>query len=170
VGLHSHQGFDRPWLRQSEFCAESGKLRPMMLAHRGWALRVSLVTWYIAGVLGWLMMAMVKGAAERSAWSDPLLIVFSLISLTMIALALDGTILIVARGDTLLVIGVFRRVKLDRDACRFVVRRIGRLRSLSHTVLLTDGRRHRQICHYWMWGDFLADRAVARLERTLLEN
>jgi hypothetical protein len=142
----------------------------MMLAHRGWAIRVSLVTWYIGAVFGWLMMSMVKGVAETSAWSDPVFIVFSLISLSVIALALDGTMLLVARGDTLHVIGIFRRTKLDRDSCRFVVRRIGRLRSLTHTVVLTDGERHRQIGHYWMWGDFLADRAVARLEKSLLEN
>ena len=141
----------------------------MMLAHRGLAIRVSLINWYLAAVLGWLTLAMVKGAAERGVWSDPFFIVFSLIGLAAIALALDGTMLIVARGDALHVIGIFRRIKLDRDSCRFVVRRIGRLRSLSHAVVLTDGQRHRQICHYWMWGDFLADRAVARLEKSLLE-
>jgi hypothetical protein len=133
-------------------------------------MKVSLVAWYIGGVLGWLMMALVKGVAGRSGWSDPVFIVYSLIALTVITLALDGTMLIVVRGDALHVIGILRRTKLRRDSCRFVVERIGSGKGLSHAVLLTDDQRQRQISYYWMWGDILAYRAVARLERNLLEN
>ena len=115
-------------------------------------------------------MLLAKGAAERGAWSDPAFIVFSLIGLTVITAALDSTMLIVVRGDTLHVIGILRRTRLRRDSCRFVVRRFGKLRSGSHTVLLIDGQRQRLICLYWMWGDFLATRAAARLEKSLLEN
>jgi hypothetical protein len=138
----------------------------MILARRGVAFRVSLVAWYVAAVLGWLVALMFEGAA----WSDPVFILFLLAGLAAVALALDGTMLIVARGDTLHVLGVIRRARLRRDSCRFVVRRTGMLRSGSHSVLLTDGRRERVVCHYWMWGDLLAARAVARLERSLLKD
>ena len=103
-------------------------------------------------------------------WSDPAFIVYSLIALSVIMLALDGTMLIVARGDALHVIGILRRTKLRRDSCRFVVERIGRGRGVTHAVLLTDGHQHRQISYYWVWGGILADRAAARLERKLLED
>ncbi len=142
----------------------------MILARHKLALKVSLVAWYIGAVLGWLMISMVKGVAESSAWSDPVFIGYSLICLTVIVLALDGTMLIVVRGDTLHVIGILRRTKLRRDSCRFVVERIGSGRGLTHAVLLTDGQRQRQISYYWMWGDILAYRAAGRLERKLLED
>src|SRR5438067_6841168 len=103
----------------------------MILARRRLALRVSLVTWYVGAVLRWLMVSAVKGAAERAAWSDPVFVVFSLIGLTVITMALDSTMLIVVRGDTLHVVGILRRTKLRRDSCRFVVRHFGMLRSQS---------------------------------------
>ena len=142
----------------------------MMVARRGWAVRVSLVTWYVGALLVWLAVPMWKGVAARGGWSDPVFIVFSLLGLIVSLSALDSTMLIVASGDTLHVIGLLRRTKFRRDACRFIVRRVGRLRSASHTLLLTDGQKQRQIGHYWMWGDFLAARAAKRLEKSLLEN
>src|SRR5919112_2017182 len=133
----------------------------MILARRGVAFRVSLVAWYVAAVMCWLVALMFEGAA----WSDPVFLLFLLAGLAAVALALDGTTLIVARGDALHVLGVIRRARLRRASCRFVVRRTGMLRSGSYSVLLTDGRRERAVCHYWMWGDLLAARAAARLER-----
>jgi hypothetical protein len=141
----------------------------MMVARRGWAVRVSLVKWYVGALLVWLAVPMWKGVAERGDWSDPVFIVFSLLGLSVSLLALDSTMLIVASGDTLHVIGLLRRTKFRRGACRFIVWRVGRLRSASHTLLLTDGQKQRQIGHYWMWGDFLAARAAERLEKSLLE-
>ena len=138
----------------------------MILARRGVAFRVSLVAWYVGAVMCWMVALMFEGAA----WSDPVFVLFFVGGLAAVALALGGTVLIVARGDTLHVVGILRRAKLRRDSCRFVIRRTGMLRSGNHAVLLTDGLRERVVCRYWMWGDLLAARAVARLERSLLKD
>jgi hypothetical protein len=134
----------------------------MLLTRRGIAFRVSLIDWYIGAVFGWLMISMLKGVAARAAWTDPLFIVFTLVGVAVIAIALDNTMVMLVRGDVLHVLGVFRRKKLRRDSCRFVVERFGRLRSASHALLLTDGKQRRRIAYYWMWGGMLAERAAAR--------
>lgn len=134
------------------------------------AMKVSLVTWYIGAILSWLTALMAKGAVESAAWFNPVLFVYSLICLIVIMIALDGTILLTVRADTLYVRGILRRTELHRDSCRFIVERIGRGRSSSKAVLLTDGQHHRRICYYWMFGGLLASRAVARLETNLLKS
>jgi hypothetical protein len=142
----------------------------MMLARRGLAVRVSLVNCYLGAGVGWLMVTMAKGAAERAAWLDPVFIGFMLFGLAVIAIALDRMLVLLVRGDMLLVFGIFRRHRLHRDSCRFVVERYGSLRRVSHALLLTDGRQRRRIAHYWMWGGILAERAAERLRKNLLED
>ena len=142
----------------------------MMLARRGLASRVSIVNCYIGAVVGWLMMTLVKGAAQRATWSDPVFIGFMLFGLAVVAIALDSMLLLLVRGDMLVVWGLFRRHRLHRDSCRFVVERYGSLRRVSHAVLLSDGMHRRRVAYYWMWGGLLADRTAETLRKNLLDD
>jgi len=147
----------------------SCKNRRMMLARRGVAIRISLVDWYLAAVMAWLTVPMIEGAAERDDWFDPVFIGFALFAAIVSAIALDNTLLVIARAETLHVIGIFRRTRLRLGACRCLVERTGRLRAVTHAVWLTDGTQRRRIARYWMSGSILADRTAERLRASLLD-
>jgi hypothetical protein len=141
----------------------------MILAKRGFALRISLRNIFIGAILGnFILLPMVTGAAMQNKWTDPVFLIFSLISLCAIAAAVNGIMLLIAKDDRVRLFTAFRSNSFQRSTCRFEIVETGNGRNRTTKVTATDGHVTRTICFYWMLGPLFAARAARRLDGNLL--
>jgi hypothetical protein len=141
----------------------------MILAKRGLVLRISLRNIFIGAILGiFILLPMIRGAALQNKWTDPVFLIFSLISLCAIAAALNGIMLLIANGDRVQLFTPFRSNAFQRSTCRFDIVETGNGRNRTTKVTATDGHVTRTICFYWMLGPLFAPRAARRLNESLL--
>jgi len=141
----------------------------MILAKRGLVLRISLRNVVIGAILGnFILLPMVTGAAMQNKWTDPVFLIFSLISLCAIAAALNGIMLLIARDDRVRLLTLFRSNVFQRSTCRFDIVETGNGRNRTTKVTATDGHVTRTVCFYWMLGPLFAARAARRLNESLL--
>ncbi len=120
--------------------------------------------------MGWLCLAMVEGARERSQWTDPVLIGFILFFLMVLIISIRGIKLFRRVGATINLYYIFRKIEIDRTTASFYVVESGTGRGRSQTVVVNDGKKEHVLAFYWVFGQFLAPRAASRLKRTLIES
>jgi hypothetical protein len=84
---------------------------------------------------------------------------------------LAGTRLLRVRDDRLIVATIFRRSKLRLADCAFGLQRVGGLKRGSfYQIVVSDGRHTRTVVPWFFPMEWLAQRAVKRLERNLLSD
>ena len=129
------------------------------------ALNVPYARWSVAAmfVAGCTLASGLHGHPRQPAGT---LMALGLVTLAAVAYALSTTFYMHARGDELRIATVYRRSSLARSRACFQSASVGRGRTRSWVLTVSDGSVKRQLRTYLFdWG---AERAVRRLEKHLL--